>query len=1238
MSGYNILQWNCRGYRSQYTDLKRLLFLKHPAVCLLQETMLGDLTPRPPSGYLLHTDFNNPTPGNGLATLIRNDIPHIKLNIRTNLQATAFKISLDKQYTICNLYIKPHDRITNQEITNIITQLPPPAIICGDFNSRHQLWDLHCTRPDARGQIIESVLTNTRMAILNTGKPTHFHLQNNSQSAIDLTLSSADIVTDIIWDTLEDVYGSDHYPINLNISQCENPTSQIRYLEYKANWRNFEDNTYISEDEINNTEALEDLVNCYYRIIVSAADSSIPKSSGLLRPKKVPWWTEECTQANRDRKAALRKYQNSRLVVDKIAFCRARAIARNVQINAKKTSWQKYIQSLNSDTPMSKIWRRIKKIKGNYQPIKPICLIKNGNYITKESEVAELMACHYEKISSNRSYSPQFQRLLQRKEHTIDFSTNREYSYNSNITEIELKRMLMCSKKSAPGEDNITYNMISKAHPNSRKLLLKIMNKAFDLGVVPEQWLKSITLSFTKPNKPQNEEESQRPISLTSCPGKVLEKILNTRLTYYLESNKYIPNNQYGFRRMHSTIDALNKFTTDITTALNNKQQVLCISFDMKKAYDTTWRHGILRALYETGLRGKLPIYISKFLSNRSFRTKIGNTISEPHRLEQGVPQGSVLSCTLFSLAINGILKIIPNNIEASLYVDDLLIYCSGTHIPGMERRLQNAINKISSFADTHGFTFSAPKTNCIHFHRKKHFQSPLKLTLNGRIIPNRDNITYLGMTFDQKLNWTEHIKRVKIETIKRLDLLKCISHTKWGSDRTTMLRLYNAVIRSKLEYGSFLINTAQEKTLKQLDTVQNAALRLCTGAYRSSPIESIYAECGIPPLKKRRAQLLLQYYARSLQLETSAAYPYIQLDDEPHEGNNNTTRDKIRQELNTTNLSISTIPYCFPEIPVWQLSSDLLCTSYKYPKKGTCSDLQMRCLFNEHYRQYHHNQFTIYSDGAKAENGASCAAVSFNDSRRKKLMTETSIFSAELYGLICALQIAKKTQNTRITIFCDSQSAIKVIEHYDTNHPIIAKIITKLLDLQQKGKKITVCWCPSHIGIAGNERADREATSALQSNLPVSNNVLPCRDWYPIIKKEIKRTWNAEWQMIQGNKLRQIKPTVYPWTSSNQPTRKNSIILTRIRIGHTKLTHQHLMENRPPPYCEDCLVPLSIHHVLAECPSNVEARLRHYPQTCGLSSTETLKKMISEENDTRFNSENLFKYLTDIDVFNSII
>ena len=302
-------------------------------------------------------------------------------------------------------------------------------------------------------------------------------------------------------------------------------------------------------------------------------------------------------------------------------------------------------------------------------------LIKNDNHITDELQIAELMASHYETISSNNSYNMKFQRYRRTHEQPINFSTKESIPYNSPITILELERMLATCTNTAVGEDKITYSMIRRSHESCHHFLIAIYNKIFDTGIYSPQWQSSTVLSFPKPGKNSTLEENFRPISLTSCVGKLMEKIINNRLTFFLESNNHLPPEQFGFRKMHSTIDALNRFTTDISKSLNQKNSVICVSFDMRKAYDTTWRYGILQNMYDIGLRGKLPEYIRCFLSNRLFKTKIGNTYSTYHTLDQGVPQGGVLSCTLFSLAINNILKIIPNTVRASLYVDDLLIY-----------------------------------------------------------------------------------------------------------------------------------------------------------------------------------------------------------------------------------------------------------------------------------------------------------------------------------------------------------------------------------------------------------------------------------------------------------------------------------------------------------------------------------------------------------------------------------
>ena len=137
----------------------------------------------------------------------------------------------------------------------------------------------------------------------------------------------------------------------------------------------------------------------------------------------------------------------------------------------------------------------------------------------------------------------------------------------------------------------------------------------------------------------------------------------------------------------------------------------MSIFFDIEKAYDKTWRHGILRDLFDLGLRGNLPIFIKNFLKLRRFQVRLGTILSDFYLQEEGVPQGSVLSVTLFSLKINNILKQLPSTVYGSLYVDDLQISCQGKDMRFIERQLQMAINNIIKWTNTNGFKFSSDKT-----------------------------------------------------------------------------------------------------------------------------------------------------------------------------------------------------------------------------------------------------------------------------------------------------------------------------------------------------------------------------------------------------------------------------------------------------------------------------------------------------------------------------------------------
>ena len=165
---------------------------------------------------------------------------------------------------------------------------------------------------------------------------------------------------------------------------------------------------------------------------------------------------------------------------------------------------------------------------------------------------------------------------------------------------------------------------------------------------------------------------------------------------------------QAGGWRGRSTIDHLVRLETAIRNAYANNEHLISIFFDIEKAYDTTWRYGILKDLHNLGLRGRLPKFIEKFLQNRNFKVRLNNNLSSTKLQESGIPQGSVLSVTLFIIKIDSISKEIPREDKflSSLYVDDLQLSYSHLDLNIIKQNLQLTLDKISSWATENGFKF----------------------------------------------------------------------------------------------------------------------------------------------------------------------------------------------------------------------------------------------------------------------------------------------------------------------------------------------------------------------------------------------------------------------------------------------------------------------------------------------------------------------------------------------------
>ena len=160
-------------------------------------------------------------------------------------------------------------------------------------------------------------------------------------------------------------------------------------------------------------------------------------------------------------------------------------------------------------------------------------------------------------------------------------------------------------------------------------------------------------------------------------------------------------------------------------------------------------------------------------------------------------------------MQINSIVECLSQDIDAGLYVDDFQICFSGQNMSVIERQLQLCLNKLDVWCNENGFKFSISKTVCVHFCRKRKQHDDPKLYLGRTKIPVVSQVKFLGLVFDNKLNFKAHILQLKEKCKKALNILRVVSHFDWGGDRKVMIQLYKSLILSKMDYGCFIYGSA---------------------------------------------------------------------------------------------------------------------------------------------------------------------------------------------------------------------------------------------------------------------------------------------------------------------------------------------------------------------------------------------------------------------------------------------
>ena len=180
------------------------------------------------------------------------------------------------------------------------------------------------------------------------------------------------------------------------------------------------------------------------------------------------------------------------------------------------------------------------KVIGDIELKAEVIPIQQPKILDEPIKIANVLGKRFNYISSSKS-RPEFKEIQTEKEkEDFDFTTNLEMKYNMPITEDELNQILKHSKDTTPGSDGICYSMIKNLNITTKQQFLNLLNKIFNEGTFPSKWKEAEIIPILKGGKEATDPTGYRPIALTSCACKILEKILNRRLLWFLESKGYL--------------------------------------------------------------------------------------------------------------------------------------------------------------------------------------------------------------------------------------------------------------------------------------------------------------------------------------------------------------------------------------------------------------------------------------------------------------------------------------------------------------------------------------------------------------------------------------------------------------------------------------------------------------------------------------------------------------------------